>query len=329
PGAVVGAALGLFRAARDGVLSPWVIAAWALGGATGTLLFQGTDGEIVAPLTGTVACVLALAVGRALLVGLGERDGGASLRMAALAGIVGPAIAWPTAGLLTAAVKSVPFEAPWSWALVGLCTGALQGALEEARRGWRYALVMAILKGAAAGLLALGAGFVSEDGGPLGWILTGALLGLVQGFVFRPRDRHTQAGACVAISPGGNFALAAGRDGNIGLWQLDERGLVGFVRQLGGPVHAVTFSHDGLSCVSGAADGTVRLVDGNTGDQVFALSGHTGDVLAVAFSPADSTIASGGADGTIRLWNVNAGKESQCLNGHTGPVTSVRFSPDG
>src|SRR5262245_6913331 len=143
PGAAVGAALGLFRAARDGVLSPWVITAWALGGATGTLLFQGVDGQLISPLTGTVACVLSLAVGRALLVGLGEQDGAASLHMAALAGIVGPAIAWPTAGLLTAAVNA-EFEAPWNWALIGLCTGALQGALEESRRGWRYAVVMAI-----------------------------------------------------------------------------------------------------------------------------------------------------------------------------------------
>jgi WD40 repeat protein len=328
PGAAVGAGLGLFRAVRDGVLSPWVIAAWALGGATGTLLFQGTDGRLIAPLTGAVACVLASAVGRALFVGFGERDGGSSLHVAALAGIVGPALAWPTAGLLTAAVSS-EFDPPWSWALIGLCAGALQGALEEARRGWRYAVVLAILKAAAAGALALGAAFVSEDGRPLGWILTGAMLGLVPGLLFRSRDRHTQQVSCVAISPSGNFALSAGRDGNIGLWQLDERGLVGFVRQLGGPVHAVAFSHDGLSCASGAADGTVRLVDGNTGDQIFALSGHTGDVLAVAFSPADSTIASGGADGTIRLWDVKTGRESRCLQGHTGSVTNVSFSPDG
>src|SRR5262249_8560067 len=154
---------------------------------------------------------------------------------------------------------------------------------------------------------------VSEDGGPLGWILTGAVLGLVPGLLYRSRDRHSQAVSCVAISPSGNFALSAGRDGNIGLWQLAERGLGGFVRQPGGPVHAVAFSHDGLSCVSGAADGTVRLVDGNTGDQVFALTGHTSDVLAVAFSPADSTIASGGADGTIRLWDVKTGREARCL----------------
>jgi hypothetical protein len=309
---------------RDGVLSPWVIAAWAAGGAAGVLLFQGTDGQAIEPLTGAAAWVLSSVIGRAVFLGMGTTS---SLHLAALAGVIGPAVAWPVAGLITAAVNA-QLEAPWSWALVGLCAGALQGLLEESRRGWRFAVVQAILRAAMAALLALGAGFVSE-GGPLGWILTGAAVWLVPGLLYRPHDRHAQPVARVAMSPNGTFALSGSADGSIGLWELDQRTLVGFVRQQGGPVYAVAFSHDGLSCASGGTDMTVRVVDGNSGDQRFGFSGHTDAVLSVAFSPADGLLASGSADARIRLWDLSAGAQAKCLEGHTGAVTSVVFSRDG
>ena len=70
-------------------------------------------------------------------------------------------------------------------------------------------------------------------------------------------------------------------------------------------VHAVAFSPDGNTLVSGSYDGTVRLWDLATHRQIGApITGHDGQVYSVAFSRDGKVIASGADDGTVRLWDV-------------------------
>ena len=71
------------------------------------------------------------------------------------------------------------------------------------------------------------------------------------------------------------------------------------------PVYSVAFSPDGKTLASGDADGTVRLWNVATGQQIGApLTGSAGAVISVAFSPDGKTLASGSADGTVQLWDV-------------------------
>ena len=60
---------------------------------------------------------------------------------------------------------------------------------------------------------------------------------------------------------------------------------------------------------SGSFDGTVRLWDAASGDELRVLKSHGSGVTSVAFSPDGRTIASGSGDNTARLWDIATGRE--------------------
>lgn len=73
-----------------------------------------------------------------------------------------------------------------------------------------------------------------------------------------------------------------------------------------GDVHGVAFSLDGSRLVSGSKDGTVRLWDVASGEELACCRGHKHGVWGVAFAPGDppgeERIASASWDHTVRLW---------------------------
>jgi WD40 repeat protein len=96
-----------------------------------------------------------------------------------------------------------------------------------------------------------------------------------------------------------------------------------------GPVTSLAFSPDGLKIVSGSKDGTLRLWDIQTGQELIKMNCQTVAVPCVAFSPQGSQIASGSEEGTVQLWSVQTGRELGKLEGHAQAVTHVAFSLDG
>ncbi|KAH8834138.1 WD40-repeat-containing domain protein [Flagelloscypha sp. PMI_526] len=94
-------------------------------------------------------------------------------------------------------------------------------------------------------------------------------------------------------------------------------------------VQGVGFSSDGTRVVSGSDDGTVRIWDADSGEQLLQLDGHEDCVNSVAFSPDGKRAVSGSNDETVRTWDADSGEQLLQLDGHEYGVKSVAFSPDG
>ncbi|MDB9446990.1 WD40 repeat domain-containing protein [Anabaena sp. CS-542/02] len=93
-------------------------------------------------------------------------------------------------------------------------------------------------------------------------------------------------------------------------------------------VRSVAFSPDGQILASGSDDGTIKLWDVATQEEIATLTGHSDSVNSVAFSPDGRTLASGSWD-DIKLWDVATQEEIATLTGHSSSVYSVAFSRDG
>lgn len=165
-------------------------------------------------------------------------------------------------------------------------------------------------------------------------------------------DFHSNS---VAFSSG-NTSIAASRDGNVYVWDINEK------LSTDGKANLVAFSNDGFTfkiwntktmdvehnftfdsqvmSIAISPDGSRIMTAGynnleinvwniNTGVLELTLVGHIYNVRSVAFSHDGSQIVSGSIDRTVKIWNASTGEIIHTLNGHTGIVTSVAFNRNG
>ena len=94
-------------------------------------------------------------------------------------------------------------------------------------------------------------------------------------------------------------------------------------------VHGVEFSPDGAHVATASDDGSVRMWDADTGQELMRLTGHRREVYGVVFARDGRRLVTAGADGTSRIWDVDPGKELQTMFRHSQEASSVALSPDG
>lgn len=95
-----------------------------------------------------------------------------------------------------------------------------------------------------------------------------------------------------------------------------------------GSVLSLAVGPEGRFVVSGGADGTVRLWNFDSAQQIRFYDGHKAQVVGVGFSRDGKRILSGSYDKTLRLWDVDSGKELRVFQCQS-TVYGISFSPDG
>ena len=135
----------------------------------------------------------------------------------------------------------------------------------------------------------------------------------------------------VAISPDGRHGLIAGNGPNFGdaelsLWDLRSGELV---RQFEGHtqnVRVAVFSPDGRHILSGSQDGTIRLWDVGTGNELRRFPGpnRPGGVQTLAFSPDGKGFLADDGDHTIATLRVSV-KQAVFLTAATSFGRDVRL----
>ena len=92
---------------------------------------------------------------------------------------------------------------------------------------------------------------------------------------------------------------------------------------------SVAYSPDGARLAIGSADGTVTVVDTDTGQELLNFAEHTGPIWRITFSPDGKRLATASDDKTAKVWDAATGQELLNFAGHTDPILVITFSPDG
>lgn len=92
-------------------------------------------------------------------------------------------------------------------------------------------------------------------------------------------------------------------------------------------VVSITFSPDGNKIATASLDGTARLWNTSSGQELFKLA-HDGPVNYVAFNPDGTLIATASRDNSARIWDASSGRELFRFM-HNDNVNYITFSPDG
>jgi WD40 repeat protein len=94
-------------------------------------------------------------------------------------------------------------------------------------------------------------------------------------------------------------------------------------------IKQLDLSPDDTRVLTTSWDGTARLWDLATGEELFAMAGHQGRVWDAAFAPDGGWIVTAGADGALIVWEAESGEQAFVLDSQAGEILSLAFSPDG
>ena len=96
----------------------------------------------------------------------------------------------------------------------------------------------------------------------------------------------------VAFNHAGTHLAAAGQDGTVKVWSLDQGALVFTLTGHNGPIQCVVFSLNDRRIATAGVDRTVRIWDAENGRELACFRGHTASAYELALSADGDRVAS-------------------------------------
>ena len=141
----------------------------------------------------------------------------------------------------------------------------------------------------------------------------------------------------VAYSPTGKTVAAAGgyleaaRKGQIYFWDAATGKLEDEIIAPSAPILSIAYSPDGKQLASGSADGTIRLWNTESNEEIGSWStmGRGNFGIAMAFSPDGKRIATATAIGTVTVRSTDTCEPIEILDAAGSRLNVLSYSPDG
>ena len=133
----------------------------------------------------------------------------------------------------------------------------------------------------------------------------------------------------LAFSADGRWLAGVAAEGEIFLWDMNERRLHDTLKTANSVLISVSFSPDSKRLATGEDQGAVRLWSIEPLREIAVVGRHAARIKALTFSPDGRFVASASDDQTIALWEVARRRLFAQVGAHTTPILSLAFSPDG
>jgi len=133
----------------------------------------------------------------------------------------------------------------------------------------------------------------------------------------------------IEISQNGEFAVTAGDDMTVIIWDIATGEPIEILEDHTDHVLSVDISADDSQIVSGAQDNIFIVWDVETAQQLFFIQGHDSAVSDVEFGPESTQITTASWDNSIRIWDINTRNMLKEFQGHTGGINRIDLSDDG
>jgi WD40 repeat protein len=135
--------------------------------------------------------------------------------------------------------------------------------------------------------------------------------------------RHQGIGpGSVFPDPCGERWVSIDLDGRATLWWNHQQGrpLTVIRGSQPGAVRQVFFSPDGSKLCNGGEDGTARVWDAVSGDELFAIPDRVHEAV---FSADAHWLATFSRERSVQIWNLESGRKEKVLHGHGGIIRAV------
>lgn len=122
-----------------------------------------------------------------------------------------------------------------------------------------------------------------------------------------------------------SHVVTASWDTTVRVWDLDGRRLRHTLKGHDDWVNAVAATPDGARAISGSSDGTARVWNIHSGQEMLVLP-HRCPIRTVAVTQDGTRVVTAAADGTARVWDLRSGELVRVLAGHEGAVNALALA---